>query len=192
MRRREPCLLAEIACPVPESRPADAGGAVPPDDAAVRVLADDLVDEQILGDDDVTFHAEHFGDVRDAAGAVAQARRLHDHVDRRDDHLAQRLRRQREAAHGDHRFDTRQRLARAVGVQRSHRAVMAGVHRLQQVEGLRSAHLADDDPLRAHAQAVLDEVAHGDLALALRCWAGASPAAPHAAAAIAARRRPRR
>ena len=44
---------------------------------------------------------------------------------------------------------------------------MAGVHRLQQVEGLRSAHLADDDALGTHAQAVPDEVAHGDLALAL-------------------------
>ena len=109
---------------------------------------------------------EHFADVGDAARAVAQARRLHDHVDRGDDHLAQRLRGQREAAHGDHRFDARQRLARAVGVQRSHRAVVAGVHRLQKVEGFRSAHLADDDPLRTHAQAVPDEVAHGDLALA--------------------------
>jgi hypothetical protein len=58
-------------------------------------------------------------------------------------------------------------LARAVGVQRAHRAVVAGVHGLQQVEGLRSAHLADDDPLGTHAQAVLDQVAHGDLALAL-------------------------
>ena len=44
---------------------------------------------------------------------------------------------------------------------------MAGVHRLQQVERFGSAHLADDDPLGAHAQAVLDQIAHGDLALAL-------------------------
>ena len=44
---------------------------------------------------------------------------------------------------------------------------MAGVHRLQQVEGFRSADLADDDPLGTHTQAVLDEIAHGDLALAL-------------------------
>ena len=43
---------------------------------------------------------------------------------------------------------------------------MAGVHRLQQVEDLRSAHFADDDALGPHTQAVLDEVAHGDLALA--------------------------
>ena len=54
-----------------------------------------------------------------------------------------------------------------VGVERAHRAVVAGVHRLQQVEGLRSAHFADDDPLGTHTQAVLDEIAHGDLALAL-------------------------
>ena len=57
--------------------------------------------------------------------------------------------------------------ARAVGVQRAHRTVVTGVHGLQQVEGFRSAHLADDDPLGTHTQAVLDEVAHGDLALAL-------------------------
>ncbi|MGC4064101.1 MAG: hypothetical protein QM784_05560 [Polyangiaceae bacterium] len=30
-----------------------------------------------------------------------------------------------------------------------------------------SAHLAHDDPLGTHTQAVLDEIAHGDLALAL-------------------------
>ena len=54
-----------------------------------------------------------------------------------------------------------------VGVQRAHRAVMAGVHGLQQVESLRAAHLADDDALGPHAQAVAHQVAHGDLALAL-------------------------
>jgi hypothetical protein len=61
----------------------------------------------------------------------------------------------------------RQAFARRVGVDRAHRAVVAGVHRLQKVEDLGSAHLADDDALGTHAQAVLDEVAHGDLALAL-------------------------
>ena len=70
------------------------------------------------------------------------------------------------AAHHDHRFETAEGLARAVGVQRAHRAVVARVHGLQQVERLRSAHLADDDALGPHAQAVLDEIAHGDLAFA--------------------------
>ena len=44
---------------------------------------------------------------------------------------------------------------------------MTGVHGLQKVEDLRSAHLADDDALGSHAQAVLDEIAHRHLALAL-------------------------
>ena len=43
---------------------------------------------------------------------------------------------------------------------------MAGVHRLQQVEGFRSAHFAHDDALGTHTEAILDQIAHGDLALA--------------------------
>ena len=43
---------------------------------------------------------------------------------------------------------------------------MAGVHRLQQVEGFAAAHLADNDPFRPHAQAVAHQIAHRDLALA--------------------------
>ncbi len=43
---------------------------------------------------------------------------------------------------------------------------MTGVHRLQKVEDLRSAHFADDDAFRTHTKAVLDEIAHSDFALA--------------------------
>ena len=49
-------------------------------------------------------------------------------------------------------------------MQGAHRTVMAGVHRLQEIEGLRSSNLADDDAFRPHAQAVPDQVAHRDLA----------------------------
>jgi hypothetical protein len=66
----------------------------------------------------------------------------------------------------DHAFETAEAPTRRVGVERAHRPVMACVHDLQQVEGLRSAHFAHDDAVGAHTQAVLDEVAHGDLALA--------------------------
>ena len=54
-----------------------------------------------------------------------------------------------------------------VGVDRGHRPVVAGVHRLEHVERLAGADLADDDPVGPHAQRVLDQVALGDLALAL-------------------------
>ena len=41
---------------------------------------------------------------------------------------------------------------------------MAGVHRLEHVQGLRAADLADDDPIGPHAQGVADELADLDLA----------------------------
>ena len=47
-----------------------------------------------------------------------------------------------------------------------HRAVMAGVHRLQHVERFFAAALADDDAVGAHTQRVLQQIAHGDLAVA--------------------------
>ena len=62
----------------------------------------------------------------------------------------------------------RQRVARGVGVNGGHAAVMAGVHRLQHVECLGAADLADDDPVRTHAQRVAHQVALGHLTLALQ------------------------
>ena len=134
-------------------------------EAAGLVLALDLIGDQVLGDDDIAFGADHFGDLGDAARAVAHAFGLDDDVDRADDHFADGLHRQREAAHGDHGFQTAHGFARAVGVQGAHRAVMAGVHGLQQVEGFGSAHFAHDDAFGTHTQTVPDQVAHGDLAL---------------------------
>src|SRR5215510_3998746 len=105
-RGGEALLFAEITCAVPELRPSDAGRAVASDQVAARVLAEHLVDENVLGDDDVTFHPHYLGDVGDAPRAVAQARGLDDDVHRGADHLANGLRRQRIAAHRDHRFQT--------------------------------------------------------------------------------------
>src|SRR5436309_15680785 len=86
--RGKPLLLAVIPGALPEARPSDAGGAVAADDLAVGVFANHVIQEDILGDDGVAFHAHHLGDVGDAAGAVAQARGLDDDVDRGADHLA--------------------------------------------------------------------------------------------------------
>src|SRR6185437_1435630 len=125
----------------------------------------DFVSQQILSDDDIAFGADHLGDLGDAARTVAQALGLHDHVDRTHDHFANGLGGKLEAAHGDHRFQTRHGFARTVGVERAHRAVVAGVHRLQKVEGLGSAHFAHDDAFGTHTQTVSYQIAHRDLAL---------------------------
>src|ERR1700760_2860705 len=93
----KPFFLAVIPRAIPETRPSDAGRAVPSDDTPFGVLADQIVDEQVLGDDGVALHAHHLGDVRDAAGTVAQAGGLDDDVDRGADHLADVARRQRKS-----------------------------------------------------------------------------------------------
>src|SRR5262245_22960708 len=55
-----------------------------------------------------------------------------------------------------------------VGVERTHRTIVARVHRLQEIERLWSADFADDDPFRTHTQAVAYEVTHGDLSLTFK------------------------
>ena len=123
-----------------------------------------LVD--VLERDDVTLHADHLGHVADAAGAVAEAVDVDDEVERRGDLLADGPRRQVEAGHQHHRLHPGQGVARGVGVHRRQRAVVAGVHRLEHVEGLGAADLTDDDAVGAHAQRVAHEIANGDLSVA--------------------------
>ena len=57
--------------------------------------------------------------------------------------------------------------SRGVGVDGGHRALVAGVHGLEHVEGLGGTALADDDAVGAHAEGVLDEVADRHLPGAL-------------------------
>ena len=50
---------------------------------------------------------------------------------------------------------------------RRHGSLVTRVHRLQHVQGLGSTHLADNDAIRTHAQAVAKQAALRHLALAL-------------------------
>ena len=75
--------------------------------------------------------------------------------------------RHRHAGHADHLLQPLERVARRVGVDRRHRSFVAGVHRLQHVERLFAAALADDDAVGPHAQRVSHEIALADLAFAL-------------------------
>src|SRR3954468_4257599 len=81
-RRGKPLLFVVVARAIPETRPADAGGAMPAQDVAVGVLAEQIVDEEILRDDGVAFHPHHLGDVGDTAGTVAKAGGLGGGVER--------------------------------------------------------------------------------------------------------------
>ena len=61
----------------------------------------------------------------------------------------------------------RQCVAGGVRVDRRHAAVVSRVHGLQHVERLCATHLTHEDPVRPHSQAVAQELADGELALAL-------------------------
>src|SRR5579885_1130760 len=94
----------EIARPLPEAGPDDAGADVPALDAAGFVFAGNFEIHQVLRDDHIAFGSHHFGDVGDAPAAVAQAFGLDDDIDRTHDHFADGLHRQLIAAHRDHGF----------------------------------------------------------------------------------------
>ena len=108
---------------------------------------------------------KNIDNVVDTVRTVAQAGGLGDDFDGNNDDLAHGLLLQRAAANGDYCLDPIEAFKRIVGSDGTHRAVMASVHRLGQIEDFRSVHFVDDDPPRMHVQAVLEEVAHIDLAL---------------------------
>ena len=123
--------------------------------------------EDVLKRDGLAFHALHLGDAGDLAGTVAEALDLDDQVECARDLLTDRSHREVDARHQDHALDPGDRVARRVRVAGAERAVVAGVHRLQHVQRLGAAHLADDDPVGSHAQRVADQFADRDLALTL-------------------------
>ena len=92
---------------------------------------------------------------------------MDDEVERDLPLLADRTHRQLDAAHQHHRLDADERVARAVGVDRGERAVVARVHRLEHVECFGAARLTDDDPVGSHTQRVAHELADLDLARTL-------------------------
>src|SRR5579871_5363760 len=127
--------------------------------------ADEFVD--FLHLDDVALESGNLGDRCDAALAVGKALQLHDHADGGGDLPADRGDGHRQAGHADHLLEARDRVARGIGVDGGHRAFVAGVHRLQHVEGFLAAALAEDDAVGPHAERVLDEFALANFALAL-------------------------
>ena len=147
------------------------------EEEAVVVDAGGVVEREEVGEgDDVALHPADLGDLGHPAGAVAHPGEVDDQVDRRRDLLADGPHRQVDAGHEHHGLEPGERVARRVGVQRRQRAVVARVHRLQHVERLGAADLADDDAVGPHAQRVADEVADRDLRPCPRCSAAGSRA----------------
>ncbi len=104
-------------------------------------------------------HADDFRDVLHAANAVLEAPNVDDQVQGGNDLFADGARGEIEPGHQDHRLQPGESVARAVGVDGGHPAVVTGVHRLQHVQGLAAADFSHDDPVRPHPQGVDDQIA---------------------------------
>ena len=89
-------------------------------------------------------------------------------------------RRTRQPAQRGQRLEPGRHVRRRVGVHRAAAALVAGVHRRQQVADLRAADLTDHQPVRPHPQRLADQVGQGDRARAARRWPGAPPGGPRA------------
>ena len=87
-------------------------------------------------------------------------------MNRRGDLVAHGTLRNVEVRHRDHILDSGESVADGVGVDRGQRALVAGIHGLQHVEGLFAAHLADDDAVGTHTQTVDHQLALADRAFA--------------------------
>ena len=115
---------------------------------------------------DVALHALDLGDLGHAAHAVG-ALGVDDEVDGLADVLKDLTRGHAGVGLLDERAKAHGHLAAVVRMDSGERAVVAGGHGLEHVEGRRVAALADDDPVGALAQRVGHEVAVVDAALAL-------------------------
>jgi hypothetical protein len=101
------------------------------------------------------------------ARAVREAGQLDNHVDRRDDLFPDGPLRQVHAGHHNHNLESAYQVAGAVGMDSGQRAVMAGVHGLEHVQGLAAAALTDDNSVRSHPQAVANQIAYRHLPCSL-------------------------
>ena len=150
---------------VDEARP-DAGRLETALDNAVAAYPGLPETENLLHGDHLALHSCQLGHADELAPPVGQPGHLDHDMDRRRDLGAGGPGRDVDSAHSDHLLDTRQRVPRRVGVHGRHRAFVARIHRLQHVERLAGADLAEDDAIGPHAQRVLDQVALRHFALA--------------------------
>src|SRR5579872_2759752 len=124
-----------------------------------------LEGEDFLHRDHVLFHTRDFVNAHAFAGAVTEAGALHNDGDCRGNLVPNRLLRQIEIGHGDHRFQAAQGIARGVRVDGGHRSFVTGVHGLKHVKGFFAAALADDDAVWTHTKTVDQQLSLSDCAL---------------------------
>jgi hypothetical protein len=83
---------------------------------------------------------------------------VHDDIDRGRHLIADVGGGEIDTRHHRHRLETPEQVAARVGVRGGERAVVTRVHRLEHVQRLATANLADDDPVGPHPERVADQI----------------------------------
>ena len=144
-----------------------ASGAEAAKNLAARADAGALELVDVLHVHEIVFDAHHLADGGDAAAPIVEAGTVHHDIDGAGQLLADDLIGYVLRGHHDHGFEARESVARGIGVNRGHGAIVAGVHGLKHVERFGAARLAHDDAVGAHAEGVDHQVALRDGAGAL-------------------------
>ena len=122
--------------------------------------------ENVAQDRAVGVVADDLGDLGDLAPAVWHAGLVHDEVHRGCDLRANSFKRDVDGRHHHHRLQAGKSIPGGVRVDGRHASVVPSVHRLQHVERFGASHLSDEDAVGAHPEAVAQQLANGQLALA--------------------------
>jgi len=123
--------------------------------------------EQVVKADCIAFHARDLTNRDDLSLPPGETAQVNQDVEGRTDLIADRMNRKVQAGHTDHILKSSQGVAGAVRVYGGHGALVTGVHGLKHVKSFAATNLANDDPVRSHAQAVPQQIPLRDLALAL-------------------------
>ena len=151
---------------VGEARP-DAGGTEAAHHRPLLVDPGFFEAEDLLHGDDVLLHADDLRQAGHASRPVGVARHLNHQIDGGGHLLFHGPGRKLESCHRHHRLESCQSVPGGIGVNGGERAVVAGVHGLQHVDGFAAAHLPHHDAVGAHSEAVDHQLALGNLSLPL-------------------------
>src|SRR5437588_6279498 len=126
-----------------------------------------LVAEDVAQHRKAAVIADDLGDLGHLAIALRPPHMVQDQVDRTADLSANGIQREVDCCRQDHGLEPSQRVLGRVGMDGGHASVMAGIHRLQDLQRLRPTCLADEDPIGPQAKAVSKQLSNVQLAAAL-------------------------
>ncbi len=114
---------------------------------------------------DISLESTDVSDLDEAPAPIPLPFDLDDEVHSADNLLSNGFGWKAEIPHHNHVFDSRNRIAGCIGVDRRHATIMASVHRLKHVKRFTGTYLTDNNSVWPHSQRVPHQVSLSDLTL---------------------------